>query len=137
MVTQKRGHEDIMTQNRSAALKELSITHKGILQTRILSAALKGRERQFMLLLLHNDDISQQACLAMLPKIDVDSLIARGFLKYENNDENKNVPDTTQITQVRESATAALHQQPSDDTIDPAINPVIDPILQLAAGKVH
>ncbi len=120
-----------MTQSRSAALKELSITHKGVLQTRILSAALKGRERQFMLLLLRNDDISKQACLAMLPKIDVDSLIARGFLKYD--DDSKKVTNTAQITEITDSAAAPLHQQPSDDTIDSAI----DPILQLAAGRVN
>lgn len=103
-----------MIQNTSVRLEELSITHKGILQTRILSAALKGRERQFMLLLLHNDDISRQACLAMLPKIDVDSLIARGFLKYKDSQALMPVPTTP---------------KKSEETIDP--------ILQLAAGMVY
>lgn len=102
-----------MTNNITAPLAQLDITHKGVLQTRIQSAALKGRERQFMLLLLRNDEISKQACLAMLPKIDVDSLIARGFLKYNESEGNVSAP---------------FKKSERDDDMDP--------ILQLAAGTV-
>lgn len=108
-VIQKK--ERTMNSHISTSLENLEITHKGVLQTRILSAALKGRERQFMLLLIRNDETSKQACIAMLAKIDIDSLIARGFLKY-------NEPETM---------LEPLH----NNNID---NEDVDPILQLAAG---
>ncbi len=144
-----------MTTTPEVDLTQLYVTEKGLLHTNGSSSELKGRERQFLLLLLCGDSISQRACTGLLKKVDTDSLIARGFLQFkgqvaiDTTNESRNV---TTSTDANTSTNASFYDEPSvantvppnNETKTPPLNATIvaddknmdaiDPILQLAAG---
>jgi hypothetical protein len=151
MITTSKG-QLIMITIIERPLTALQITDKGLQQINSLSPALKGRERQFLFLLLREDAISQKACTAMLPKVDVDSLVLRGLLISHAgqtqilSQDNTHAADSAtsklsltvdntksvaNISQCLESYTSVNH--PKVLIID---DKTLDPILQLAAGMV-
>lgn len=90
--------DDLSLQLTEAALEAMNDPNK-----------MSARERQFCLLLQHEDSVSQRACLHLLVKIDVSSLISKGYLV-----DNASV-DPQATTAAQNSTLPSDDQTDSDD----------------------
>lgn len=121
----------------------IKLTELGADQENSSAKSIKGRERQFLLLLQRNDTISRQVCAAMLPKVDLQFLRSQGLIWVENEDkslsefqfqpQSKSEPQSPRCvmtTDISGQATSPAPLSSNEDACD------ADPMLLLAAGMV-
>lgn len=121
---------------RSPLFKDVTLTALGREQLLDSSSQIKGRERQFLLLLDRDDSVSQQVCAAMLHKVNVKELAQLGLVVINNNagEDNK----LQQVTKPQPLSTypkpltsvKCSLEAPTESFVEP------NPMLQLAAGLV-
>lgn len=126
----------------SVSLESVQYTQKAQMALQTNFSHLKGRERQFLLLLMREDNISRQACARLITKVDLLSLANQGYIQVQglsiaNASNDDKVSAETQVS--FSSLSKQLANSQRDKKIQ-AIEPhqfyeLPDPILQLAAGK--
>ena len=109
----------------SSPFGAIKLTELGAKKASSAAQNLKGRERQFLLLLQRDDPISQQICEAMLPKVDLQVLLTHRLIWVEN-ESLLQVPSQNTAESAHTVTALSAEQEVGD----------IDPILQLAAGIV-
>ena len=121
-------------------LSEVQYTEQAKQALQTNSSALKGRERQFLLLLMREDKLSQQACERLMDKMDLISLAAKGYIVSSQLDQSAIEKAKQQLTSYKTSP----YQIESAGLVTPAENeadfaqrsaPDFNPILNLAAGN--
>lgn len=105
----------------------IKLTELGTKEASSAAQSLKGRERQFLLLLQRNDNISRQVCAAMLPKVELQILLSHRLIwvedeaKFQAQWQNADVVDQAKVP-----SPLSANEEDGD----------LDPMLQLAAGMV-
>lgn len=127
-------------------LSEIEYTE---LATQALStnfSTLKGRERQFLLLLMREDKLSRQACERLLDKVDLISLAAKGYIVSEALDQasieaaKQDNPLQAKMGQadkyhIESTELIAAAKNESRYTSEASSRNELNPILHLAAGN--
>lgn len=121
---------------------KVTLTAQGVEQLHTMDVKVKGRERQFLLLLWRDDNVSRQICAAMLPKVDLSSLLTLGLIDIEDKDNfycqlSMVMPLSAQVsmnpnTNRNEDNLDTLKDKQVVTIEDEFIE--VDPMLQLAAG---
>lgn len=126
----------------SILLESVQYTQKAQMALQTNFSHLKGRERQFLLLLMREDNISRQACERLIAKVDLLSLANQGYIQVQglsiaNASNDDKVSDNSQVSLPSSSKQLANSKRVSKtQAVEPHQSYELpDPILQLAAGQ--
>lgn len=112
-----------ISQQTLTLIDNLQCTDKALAQLQSYTQDLAGRERQFLFLMMRNDELSLRALERFIEKIDVSSLIRRGFLTATEGGSTVGYEDPLEeIIEANDSA--------------PVSNGIVLPSVALASGNV-